>query len=208
MIAGAATFGQPSLAQIDAELARRSLAEFVRQSWRIIEPGTTLEWNWHLCIICDALERQSRGEEAFRKLLICVPPGTMKSLLVSVFAPAWQWLEKPERRKLFFANDDKLATRDSRRTREIITSQWYQELLGYCSRLRNEKPWKLASDQNQKINFENTRRGFRQCLSIGASVTGKRGDDITIDDPIDAKDVVNGSVDQVRKRLEEVTNVI
>lgn len=198
----------PSLQVIDYELARRSLAEFVKQAWHIVEPGTPLVPNWHLDVICDALERQARGEDGYHKLLICVPPGTMKSLLVSVFAPAWQWLDQPERRKLFFSNDDRLAVRDSRRMRTIITSDWYRGVAAYAARLRGQEPWTLAADQNEKVNFENTRRGFRQCLSIGSSVTGKRGDDIVIDDPMDAKEVVNGSTDQVRKRVEEVNNVV
>src|SRR5690349_8804408 len=68
--------------------AIESLASFVQQGWPIIEPGRPLDWNWHLDLICDALERQIRGEEDYRKLLICIPPGTMKSILVSVMAPA------------------------------------------------------------------------------------------------------------------------
>lgn len=166
----------PTLAEIDAELARRSLAEFVRQAWPIVEPGVALAWNWHLDVICEALERQMRGEEAFKRLLICVPPGTMKSLLVSVFAPAWQWLESPERRKLFLANDDDLGIRDSRRTRDIITSEWYQGVLDYVARVNGTKPWTLSHDQNEKVNFANTQHGFRQCRSIGSKITGKRAD--------------------------------
>jgi predicted phage terminase large subunit-like protein len=189
-------------------MARRSLAEFVRQAWPVVEPGTPLVWNWHISILCDALERQIRGEPEYRKLLICVPPGTMKSLLVSVFAPAWQWLEQPERRKLFLANDIQLATRDSRRTRQIITSDWYLGVLAYVSAVRKVPQWELADDQNEKVNFANTRHGSRQCLSIGAAVTGKRADDIVIDDPIDAKEIVNGSVEQVNTRLAETANVV
>lgn len=183
------------------------MAEFVRQFWEVVEPGTPLTWNWHLDVLCDALERQARGDPKYRKLLICVPPGTMKSLLVSVFAPAWQWLEQPERRKLFLSNDDTLAIRDSRRMRAIITSDSYRALATYCAELEGKEAWGLADDQNEKVNFETTRRGFRQCRSIGSSITGKRADDIVIDDPIDAKDVVNGSTDQIRKRLQEVQNV-
>lgn len=191
-----------------AELAISSLSAFVRLAWPIVEPGANLVWNWHLDIICDALERQARGEPGYRKLLICVPPGSMKSLLVSVFAPAWEWLHAPERRKIFLANDDALAVRDSRRTRQVITSEWYRSLVEIAERARGRQVWDLAADQNQKVNFENTRRGFRQCLSVGAAVTGKRADDIVIDDPIDAKAVVNGSIEQIAKRLKEVANVV
>ena len=35
-----------------AERARRDLAEFSRQAWPVLEPGTPLEWNWHLDAIC------------------------------------------------------------------------------------------------------------------------------------------------------------
>lgn len=197
----------PTRNEIRAERARRSLAEFVKQGWAVLEPGTPLVWNWHLDLMCDALERQARGEDAYRKLVLCVPPGTMKSLIVSVFEPAWEWLEQPTRRKLFFSNDDKLASRDSKRMRDLITSEWYEATAEYCAGLHAKPMWGLASDQNQKVNFENTERGSRQCLSIGAAVTGKRADDIIIDDPVDAKDVVNGSVDQVRDRMRTVNDV-
>ena len=183
--------------------ALTSLSAFVRLTWPVLEPGTELKWNWHLDVICDALQRQIAGEPEYQRLLIMIPPGFMKSLLVSVFAPAWEWLRDPSRRKLFLSNDDKLVTRDSRRTRELITSEVYGRL-----KKRAGITWELAFDQNQKTNFENTARGFRQCLSIGGAVTGKRADDIVIDDPIDAKAVVLGSAAQRTKRLAEVQRVI
>jgi predicted phage terminase large subunit-like protein len=189
-------------------LALKSLAEFVLQGWSILEPGTSLVWNWHLEIECDALERQVQGDPDYRKLLFCVPPGTMKSLLVSVFAPAWEWLKKPERRKLCLSSDDDLSTRDSRRMRELVTTDWYQELVELAERKKGKEPWALSKDQAEKVNFENTRRGFRQSRSLGSKVTGKRGDDIIIDDPMDAKEVVNGTVEQVAARLEQVANVV
>lgn len=198
----------PSLSHIDMHLAHNWLAEFVQQAWHIVEPSTPLIWNWHLDVMCHALQEQARGNKKYRKLLIEVPPGTMKSLLVSVFAPAWQWLDNPERRKLFFSNDDALAKRDSRRMREIITSRWYARLRSYVADKKGVKAWSISKDQNEKVNFENSKRGFRQCLSLGAKVTGKRADDIVIDDPIDAKEVVNGSIDQVRTRLTEANNVV
>lgn len=104
---------------IAALAARASLAEFVRQAWPIVEPGTALVWNWHLDVICDALQRQIEGDPEYRKLLVVVPPGFMKSLLVSVFAPAWEWLHNPCRRKLFLANDDEVCTRDSMRMLQL-----------------------------------------------------------------------------------------
>lgn len=184
------------------EKAIRHLADFVRYAWPIVEPGRRLVWNWHLDVICDAKERQIKGDPDYRRLLICIPPGTMKSLIVSVFAPAYEWLEHPDRRKLFLANDKDLTVRDSRKTREIITSDRYQQLLARVEAHHGGKAWTLAHDQNEKTNFENTARGFRQCRGIDARITGKRGDDIDIDDPVDAKEVLRDPVRAARKMAE------
>lgn len=193
---------------IESEQAVRHLAPFVRQAWEIVEPGTDLVWNWHLTVLCDALERQVRGDPDYRKLVICVPPGTMKSLLVSVFAPAWEWLHTPERRKLVLSNDDDLAARDSRRMREVITSDWYRSLVELVDGRRDREPWTLSKDQVEKVNFANTRHGFRQSRSTGSKITGKRANDLILDDPMDAREVVNGSIEQVAARLETINNVV
>lgn len=174
--------------------ARDSLAEFVKYFWSVLEPGRLLEWNWHIDVICSALERVTRRE--CLRLVICIPPGHMKSLLVSVFWPAWEWLHHPERRKQFFSNDDKLVLRDSRKTRYILTDERYMQMVD----------WRLKNDQNEKANFENTMSGFRECMSINANVTGKRADDQIVDDPYDVKQLM-AHPEVVKKRMEEVLTI-
>lgn len=187
------------------ELSVRHLRWFVRQMWEIVEPGIPLDWNWHIDVICNELEAVTRGERAGETIVICIPPGHMKSLLVSVFWPAWQWLHRPTERTLHISNDDDLVKRDSRRTRAIIGSAAYQRLLLLMDK-RGIKKWDLANDQNEKANFENDHKGFRQCMSIGAAITGKRADGLVIDDPYDAKDVL-GSLQQVAKAMRDVVQI-
>jgi hypothetical protein len=52
----------------------------------------------------------------------------MKSLLVSVFWPAWEWgpMRLPHHRFLSFSYSDRLSIRDNRRTRLVVQSPWYQ----------------------------------------------------------------------------------
>ena len=71
------------------ELASRSLAEFAKQAWHVLEPGTELKWGWVLDAICEHLEAVTAGE--IKRLLANVPPGSMKSLLTGVIWPAWEW---------------------------------------------------------------------------------------------------------------------
>lgn len=68
--------GPEALQKVKAELARRSFAEYVRQAWPIIEPGTPLVWGWVIDAICEHLEACSEGD--IKRLVINVPPGPMR----------------------------------------------------------------------------------------------------------------------------------
>ena len=200
----------------------REFAMFVRFTWFINEPTAPLEWNWHHQTICDAVQKQVEGDPAYRKLLIEVPPGTMKSLIVSVMRPAWIWLREGGRRTLYFSGSDDVVTRDSLRTRYIVTHDVYQNVLlpvatmmGYhgeaakTAALRGDytPPWELADDQNEKRNFHTSTHGTRECAAIGAKFTGRRADDIVLDDLVDV-DETRGDPTAVARRMAEVNWII
>ena len=60
-------------------LMHDDLSSFVKRSIAEVAPGLLLEWNWHLDLICDRLTKLASGE--IKRLLICVPPRSLKSLL-------------------------------------------------------------------------------------------------------------------------------
>ena len=120
-----------------SETARRQLAEhaetirercqplagFVREAWHALEPGNAYVHGWHIEAICSHLEAVTDGR--ITRLLINVPPGTMKSLIVSVFWPAWEWGPKgqPSLRYLTTSYSETYAKRDSRRMRDLVSSE-------------------------------------------------------------------------------------
>jgi hypothetical protein len=164
-----------------AELARRRFREFIRQFWSVVEPARPLISNWHVDAIADHLQAISEGR--IKNLLINVPPGHGKSLIVSVLWPAWQWIRTEkgaEWRGLFASYNGGLAVRDSVRCRALLESPCYRETF--------RPVWKLAGDQNEKNYFANTKSGFRLSLSVGGHGTGFRGDAIVVDDPLNASD--------------------
>ena len=183
-------------------------AAFVRWAWHILEPGTLLRWNWHMDVVCDAIQRQIEGDPAYRRLLLVLPPGTGKSIMLAGCRDPYLWLTQPHRRTIYVSADDGLAMRDSRRARNIIQSPDYQELMRQAAKKHGLEPWELANDQNQKANFENSQRGFRQCLGMDSRVIGKRGDDLVIDDAIDAKEALRGAEDAIERRMEEANSTI
>lgn len=159
----------------DALLTRRaeaSLRAYVEQAWPILEPETPFIPNWHIDLLIEYLEAVTTGD--VRHLLINVPPRSMKSLLVSVFWPTWEWIRRPGGRWICASYAETLALKHSIDRRTILQSSWYQSRWG--DRVE------LASDQNVKGEFLNTRRGVMIATSVGGSITGKGGDRIIVDD--------------------------
>lgn len=160
------------LLAIEREYCRRSLANYAKRAWSILEPATELKWGWAVDAICEHLEAVTAGD--IHRLLMNVPPGTMKSLLTGVIWPTWEWGAKgmPQKRFLGTAHKQDLAVRDNTKCRRLIQSEWYQSLW----------PLSLTSDQNAKTKFENDKTGFREAMAF-TSMTGSRGDRVLLDDP-------------------------
>lgn len=152
--------------------------EFVKAAWHVVEPAMAYIDSEHIHHICNHLEAVTYG--LIKRLLINMPPGHAKSLLVSVLWPAWMWLVKPEWRVLTASYAMDLASRDSMRSRELIESDWYQTTY--------QPNWNLKNDQNQKQYFRNSASGERKAISIGGATTGFRGNGVIIDDPLNVMD--------------------
>jgi len=166
-----------------------SLLEFVKEGWHALEPGTEFLHGWAVEAMADALERVTSGET--RRLLINVPPGCTKSMLVNVFWPAWEWGPKgmPDYRYINASYGADLSIRDNMRCRDLIQSEWYQANWG--------DRFQMKGDQNAKILYENDKTGWRFAASVGKGITGRRGDRIIVDDP---HSVENVESDIVRER--------
>ena len=130
---------------IEASLLSESLSDFAQAAWHVLEPQTPLKWGWALNAICQHLEAVTDGR--ITRLLINVPPGCMKSLLVGVIWPAWEWTREELRhlRYLGTSHMQALAVRDNLKCRRLIQSAWYQA----------RWPLSLVTDQNAKTKFEN-----------------------------------------------------
>ena len=152
--------------------ARPSLRFFVEWAWPILEPGTVFLPNWHIDLICEYLEAVTAGE--ILRLVINIPPRYMKSLLVSVFWPCWEWYRQPSTRYIFSSYAEGLASHHSLSRRRLLRSVPYRR---FAPEVR------LTRDQQQKLEFHNTKGGIMVATSTGGSITGKGGNRLIIDDP-------------------------
>jgi predicted phage terminase large subunit-like protein len=162
---------------IEREECKTSLAYFVKRAWKSLEPSQPYSHGWHIDALSEHLEAVTAGQ--ITRLLINIPPGTMKSMLTGVMWPAWEWgaMGRPSTRIIGASHEAKLATRDNLNTRRLITSEWYQALW----------PMALTTDQNEKTFFQNEEMGWRQSCAVTA-MTGRRGDRVIWDDPHSVED--------------------
>ena len=174
----------------DRAACEGNLVEFIKRAWPIIEPGAEYSHGWHIDYIAVALMAVTFGDELedgslYNRLMIAVPPGSMKSLMVNVFWPAFEWgpCKMPHMRYICVSHSQELAIRDGLKMRRLIESDWYQA----------RWPVPLAKDQNQKQKFENLFTGFRQCCAIN-SITGARADRIIADDLLSVSDAASQQI--------------
>jgi hypothetical protein len=88
-------------------LLRQKLSRFNEKVFRTLEPGTTYLHNWHLDHLCWQLSRVARGE--LRRLIVNVPPRSMKSITVSVGFSAWLMGHDPRKRIIAVSYAEDLA---------------------------------------------------------------------------------------------------
>jgi len=173
-----------ALKDVQKELAIRKLSRFAQLIWPVLEPGTPLVWGWYLDAICDHLEAVTNGH--IQNLIISMPPRHGKSTLVSVIWPAWEWITKPYIRYLTASYSKELAIRDAVRTRRVLQSEQYQQLIKGA----DGKPlFELTGDQNLKSRYENTQTGWRICTSVDSGATGEGGNRVMVDDAHNMREI-------------------
>ncbi len=168
------------------------LMNFIRYFWHVLEPNREFVEGWLLEGLCAHLEAITRGEITgeyeVTRLLANIAPGTMKSLTLNCFFPAFEWgpMGLPYLRYISFSYAAHLTERDNTKFRDLISSPEYQELWGHV--------FSLTTDG--KIKVTNDKTGFKFASSVGGVGTGERADRVLTDD---AHNVHQAESDVVRE---------
>jgi hypothetical protein len=75
---------------------RCDLVAFSEKAFHQLNPGTEYLHSWHLEVVAAALEQCFTGK--LRRLIINLPPRSLKSHLASISFPAWLLGHRPERK--------------------------------------------------------------------------------------------------------------
>ncbi|MCP5369968.1 MAG: phage terminase large subunit [Rickettsiaceae bacterium] len=151
---------------------RQDLSSFIGKVFHTINPNSEYHPNWHIDLIANYLNEVEKGN--IKRLIINIPPRSLKSICVSVAWPAWLMGHNPSKRIMVACYSSVLSIKHSIDCRLILSNNWYKELFPKC---------RLSKQHNQKSKFLTTNNGFRFATSVGGSITGEGGDILIIDDP-------------------------
>ncbi|CAB4164653.1 Terminase RNaseH-like domain containing protein [uncultured Caudovirales phage] len=126
-------------------LYRERFSAFCYRAFSVVNPGEKIEWNWHLDLLCAALESVYRGE--IPRIIINMPPRALKSFVCSICFPAWVMGKEPHEKFMVASHTLRpLATKLSNDSRTLIESEWYQSV--FPMRLKKATETELYTTQN------------------------------------------------------------
>jgi hypothetical protein len=167
-----------SRAQYEAVL-RQDFTSFAARCFHELNPQAELSMSWHLEVIAAKLTLVRQGR--IKRLIINLPPRSLKSLMASVALPAWCLGHDPSAQILCVSYAQDLSDKLARDCRSIMMSRWYRGLF----------PTRLARHRQAVQEFLTTRQGYRLATSNGGVLTGRGADIILIDDPLKPEEALS-----------------
>jgi predicted phage terminase large subunit-like protein len=177
-----------------ADELKASLFEFVKEMWFIIVSDKYVH-NWHIEYLCDeiqlVLDKYVLGrpphiekdkwyegilDDIKKNLIANVPPGTSKTTILSRMAPAWLWADDASKTLLSNTIDRNNATEFATKSKDIIQSAHFRKFFPDIS---------IRRDVSAKIFYQSNKGGMRYSFTSRGSKTGKHGDVLCDDDPMD-----------------------
>jgi predicted phage terminase large subunit-like protein len=162
-------------------LLANNLTSFTEFAFGVVRPGITFKPNWHFEAVTHKLSQVASGE--VRRLIITLPPRTLKSLCASVALPAWFLGTNPSERVVVVSYSDFLARTHANDFRQLVNNPVYQAAF---------PAMRLARDTDREIMT--SKRGKRIATSIDGTLTGLGGNLIVIDDPLKLGDAMSEAV--------------
>ncbi len=151
-------------------LYRSHFPAFLRFAFRELHPGQALVETWHIDVVAGYIERVARGE--IKRLIINLPPQTLKSLSASIALPVWLLGRDPRLKIMSVTGTRELARDFDQATRELIGSPRCRALFPHLK------------IEGSKGDIRLPHGGRRMTGVVGGTLVGRGADLIVVDDPV------------------------
>ncbi|HXH52811.1 MAG TPA: phage terminase large subunit [Sphingomicrobium sp.] len=156
--------------QLYDAMARVDFPTFAARAMATLEPGNPYEENWHVHLICKHLEDVRHG--VTRRLMLNMPPRSMKSILVSIAFSAWVLGHDPTRRIMCLTYSKEVAQAQAKLFQRLINADWVRRVFP-----------DLKPVPSKLLEWETSLGGYRLAASMSGSVLSRGADIIILDDP-------------------------
>lgn len=163
----------PDMGRVLRKVIATDFMSFVRKSFHELNPDTPFADNWHLEAIAHHLEQVRTG--AIRRLIITMPPRSLKSISASVAFPAYIHGHDPTREVICVSYAQDLAAKLHNDYRAVLNATWYKATFPNT---------RISPAKDTESETLLTGRGSRLATSVGGVLTGRGGQYIIIDDPL------------------------
>lgn len=163
-------------------ILRNDFTSFIERSFNELNPQTVFQSGEYIELLAATLEKCRTGQ--VKRLIINLPPRTLKSHAASVAFAAWLLGHDPSINIICASYGQDLADKHARDCRTLMSSPFYRHLF----------PRTVLSDVKQSVNeFMTTAQGFRLATSVGGALTGRGADVIILDDILKPEDALSES---------------
>src|SRR6266702_1595525 len=161
-------------------ILRSDFYSFIRAIFPIVSSNDAFASNWHIEAIAYQLTRVLKGE--IERLIITVPPRSLKSICASVAFPAFILGHDPQRKIICVSYSEGLARKHANDCRAVMRSDMYSRVFPKT---------RISPRKDTELEFACTLGGYRLATSVGGTLTGRGGNFIIIDDPMKPQDAAS-----------------
>lgn len=164
------------------EVLRSDFTSFIQRVFQTVSPGDKFKINWHIELLAHHFELCRMGK--INRLIITLPPRSLKSITASAAFPAFVFGHDPTAKFICVSYSNELSFKHARDCRAVMNSAWYHRLFPGT---------RLDRKKSSEAEFETTKRGFRLATSVDGTLTGRGGNFIVVDDPMKAIDSMSNT---------------
>ena len=160
------------------DLARIDFLTFAVLLFPVLHGGKHMTPAPYVDLIAQVLMGTTSG--GAKRVIFNLPPGHMKSMLVSILYTAWRLGVNPSEKVICISYGDDLTHDLSRKARLITQSATYKAIFP-----------STVLDKKAEDSITTTKGGQRYATAVGSDIAGFRADLIVIDDPMQPADVAS-----------------
>ncbi len=141
--------------------------------------------------LAQLLEDMAFGRKS--RVTVNIAPRFGKSMLTSIYFPAWFIGNFPDKKIMMVSHTADLAVDFGRKVRNVVDSDAYQTIFPGIE---------LAKDSKSAGRWNTNKGGEYFAVGIGGAIAGRGADLLVIDDPHNEQDVLNGNIEIFEKAYE------